>query len=255
MPTNLPISSQQPSDVWVSLKAYTQARIAIGRTGVSIPLQENLQFKLSHAYAKDAVYASVDLIALLNQLLTFNLPVIQLQSQCSNRVTYLQRPDWGRKLNVESINKLTANSTPECDIAIVIADGLSAFAVNEHVIPLLKLIIPLLTKNHFSIAPIIIVEQGRVAIADEVGSLLKAKLTLILIGERPGLTSPNSLGAYITYNPSVGLTDERRNCISNIRPEGLDYQAAAKKIINLVIQALQLKLSGVTLKEDATLTE
>ena len=236
-------------DPWTSLRSYTAARIALGRTGVSIPLKENLQFRLAHAYARDAVFASLNTETLLEEFSNHKWESILLNSQCPSRNEYLQRPDKGRKLDEASINKVKQLNTSEYDIAIVVADGLSAIAINEHLLPLLSLIVPLLTAR-FSIAPIAIVQQGRVAIADEIASLLNAKLSIILIGERPGLTSPNSMGAYITYNPKIGLTDERRNCISNIRQEGLPYPAAADKITYLINQSLRLQISGVELKED-----
>jgi ethanolamine ammonia-lyase small subunit len=136
------------------------------------------------------------------------------------------------------------------DVSITIADGLSATAINKHAIPVLKKLIPLLKQSVLTIAPIVIAQQARVALADEIGSLLKARLSLILIGERPGLSSPDSMGAYITYNPTPGTTDEARNCVSNIRPEGLGYDLAAEKIAKLINASLQLKLSGILLKDD-----
>ena len=250
MPDNNHLSKVVVQDQWVSLRSYTDARIALGRTGVSIPLKENLDFRLAHAYARDAVYASLELKNLVDGMESFKLPILQLQSQCANRSEYLQRPDWGRKLNDISKDILQSMSGGVYDVAIVVADGLSAVAINEHLLPFLELLIPQLNKNKYSIAPISLVEQARVAIADEVGSLLNERLTLILIGERPGLTSPNSMGAYITYNPQIGITDERWNCISNIRPEGLIYVVAVEKIIYLINQSINLKLSGVALKDN-----
>jgi len=246
----MPDNNHLSKDPWVSLRSYTDARIALGRTGVSIPLKENLEFRLAHAYARDAVYGSLELKNLFDGLQSCKLPILHLQSQCNNRSEYLQRPDWGRKLNDASKGIIQSMSSQTYDVAIVVADGLSAVAINEHLLPFLELLIPLLNKNNYSIAPLSIVQQARVAIADEIGSLLNARLTLILIGERPGLTSPNSMGAYITYNPQIGLTDERRNCISNIRPEGLRYEIAVEKIMYLIKQSINLKLSGVTLKDN-----
>jgi len=251
MPDNNLPSKVVVQDPWGSLRSYTDARIALGRTGVSIPLKENLEFRLAHAYARDAVYGSLLINDLLDGLKSFKLPVLQLQTRCTNRSEYLQRPDWGRKLNVASRDILQSMSSQTYDVAIIVADGLSAVAINQHLLPFLELLIPLLHKNNYSIAPISIVQQARVAIADEVGSMLNARLTLILIGERPGLTSPNSMGAYITYNPQIGLTDERRNCISNIRPEGLRYEVAVEKIMYLIKQSINLRMSGVALKDNA----
>ena len=237
-------------DPWASLRSYTAARIALGRTGVSIPLKENLNFRLAHAYARDAVFASLQTETLLKGFVENKWESMVLQSQCATRNEYLQRPDKGRKLDEASVEKLKGYGSKGFDIALVVADGLSAIAINEHVLPLLSLVIPAL-ETRFSIAPIAVVQQGRVAIADEIGNMLNAKLTMILIGERPGLTSPNSMGAYITYNPMVGLTDERRNCLSNIRPEGLPYPIAANKITYLITQSLRLQISGVELKDEA----
>ncbi|MFP5041013.1 ethanolamine ammonia-lyase subunit EutC [Parasediminibacterium sp. JCM 36343] len=251
----MPLDKLQQSiiqeDPWTKLQSFTQARIALGRAGVSIPLQENLQFRLAHAHARDAVYSGLALDNLATSLQALRLPVLQLHCQCANRQVYLQGPDLGRRLNAASNELLKQLSPTNPDIAIVLADGLSATAINENALPLLQILIPVLKSQYFSVAPICIVEQARVAIADEIGSLLQAKLSIIFIGERPGLSSPNSMGAYITYNPSVGLTDESRNCISNIRPEGLPYQFAAEKILYLIKQSLRLKLSGVGLKDES----
>lgn len=236
------------NNLWTSLRSLTAARIAIGRTGQSIPLKESLHFKLSHAHARDAIYSSLDLDQLSISLQKFGLPVIHLHSQANSREEYLKRPDLGRRLNNPSP---LSNQSNEYDIAIIIADGLSSKAIHDNVAPLLELLIPSL--KDFSLAPLTIVGQGRVAIGDEIGSLLKAKLTLILIGERPGLSSPNSLGAYITFNPKPGLTDESRNCVSNIRPEGLSYLEAVKKINYLIRESLNRKISGVSLKDESGL--
>jgi ethanolamine ammonia-lyase small subunit len=239
-------------DPWTSLQSFTAARIALGRTGVSVPVRESLNFKLAHAFARDAVYSSLAVDALQNALGFFQLPVYALQSQARNRPEYLQRPDLGRRLNSTSHDSLK-NLSPSllCDVALILADGLSATAINLHAIPVLKILIPSLQASGISLAPITVVEQGRVAISDEIGSILHARTAIILIGERPGLSSPDSMGAYLTYSPTIGLSDASRNCISNIRPEGLPYEAAAQKILYLIKESLRLKLSGVQLKESA----
>lgn len=242
------------TDPWQPLQSLTAARIALGRTGVSIPLREALNFKLAHAHARDAVYSSLDAHTLHTALESFDLPIHHLRSAVTNREEYLKRPDRGRRLDTVSVHTLTALGHTPSDIAFVLADGLSATAINRHAIPVLQNIIADLRRKAISIAPLCVVEQGRVAIGDEIGQLLCAKIVVILIGERPGLTSPDSMGAYITYNPTVGLTDESRNCISNIRPEGLCYTDAANKIVYLVQEALRLKLSGVELKDNSTLS-
>lgn len=235
-----------------ALQEFTSARIAIGRVGTSIPLKQSLEFKLAHAHARDAVYSELDLAKLTNSLMHFELLVLHLHSRITDRRQYLQRPDLGRRLNDASLNELNAYSA-KSDIAIMIVDGLSATAVNENAVGLLDALIPLLVADGLKLAPISLVEQGRVAIGDDIGYGLKAKLSLILIGERPGLSAADSLGAYLTYNPKPGLTDESRNCVSNIRPKGLTYKKAAKKIFYLINEAFKRKLSGVELKDNAGL--
>jgi ethanolamine ammonia-lyase small subunit len=237
-------------DTWESLKACSNARIALGRTGIATPLKEVLDFRMCHAHARDAVYSSLKVDELIGSLQQFQMPIVFASSKANDRATYLQRPDLGRKLSDASDIDLKNETSYPADIAIVIADGLSATAINEHAVHVVKKLIPLLKQSVLTIAPLVIVEQARVAIADEVGSILQAKLSLILIGERPGLSSPDSMGAYITYQPSPGKTDESRNCISNIRPEGLGYDLAARKIAALIKASLQLRLSGIMLKDE-----
>lgn len=238
-------------DPWQSLKTYTDARIALGHTGGAIPLKEVLQFKLAFAHAKDAVYSELDWPKLEQKLEQLALPYLKLHSRASSRSVYLQRPDWGRSLNEASVASLKEMPKIEHDIAIVLADGLSATAINQHAMPLLQRLIPDLQKSSYRIAPITVAEQARVAIGDEIACLLRAKLVVVFIGERPGLSSPYSMGAYLTYAPTSGLTDERRNCISNIRPEGLPYEMAKQKILYLIQESLRLQLSGVALKDNA----
>ena len=237
-------------DPLTALKEFTAARIAIGRVGTSIPLKQSLEFKLAHAHARDAVYSMLDTEGLLNNLKVFNLPVLHLHSKATTRHKYLKRPDHGRQLDEESTMQLKDYKTG-ADIAIVIADGLSATAVNENAFGLLELLIPMLFSAKLNLAPLCMVEQGRVAIGDDVGHGLGAKLSIVLIGERPGLSSADSMGAYLTYNPQPGLTDESRNCISNIRPQGLKHKPAAEKIFYLINEAFKRKLSGVGLKDNA----
>ena len=240
-------------DPWASLRGFTAARIAIGRTGNSIPLQQVLEFKLAHAHARDAVYSKLDIDVLRDSLTQFNLPLHHLHSRAIHREKYLTRPDYGRRLDAPSA-ELLQNQLPVA-IAIVITDGLSATAINQYAAALLQLLIPKLISANTGTLNITIVEQGRVAIADEIGQAFAAMLSVILIGERPGLTAPDSMSAYLTYNPKVGITDEARNCISNIRPEGLDIPAAADKLFYLIIESLRRKLSGVELKDNYGLLE
>jgi ethanolamine ammonia-lyase small subunit len=237
-------------DAWSSLRNFTPARIALGRSGISVPSQEVLRFKMDHAYARDAVFSLMDVDTLLSQLQLFNLPIYVLKSKAADKHTYLKRPDLGRKLHQDSMNRLNNLNDISYDVCITITDGLSAIAINNHCMHVLSLLIPLLVNANINTAPLCVVKHGRVAIADETSSLLKAKLALLFVGERPGLSAHDSMGVYLTYNPRPGLTDESRNCISNIRPEGLQYQPAADKIFYLIRESLRLQLSGIWLKEN-----
>lgn len=237
---------------WIALKSFTNARIALGKTGTAIPLAECLNLKLAHAQAKDAVYSALNTPYLLQQLQKLGVPAYTVHSSAANRDIYLQRPDWGRKLDDASATALSGLSLPPADIVIIIADGLSALAVNENAIAVTTSLLQEAKKAVYTVAPVIIAEQARVALADEIGQLSKARLTVILIGERPGLSAFNSMGAYITYNPLVGNTDESRNCISNIRADGLQPAEAAIKITQLIQSAFTLQLTGITLKDNST---
>lgn len=239
---------------WESLRRFTQARIALGRAGVSIPTKPLLAFQYAHARARDAVHLPMDRAGVFAQLEAAGYPVIELHSAAADRTTYLQRPDLGRRLDDASRRKLanfTKTGARGFDIAFVIADGLSAFAVNEHALSMLETVRPMLAKAALLLAPVTLVEQGRVAIGDEIGEALGAEVVVVLIGERPGLSSPDSLGLYLTYTPRVGLTDEARNCISNVRPEGQSFAAAAGRLFYLLTEARRRKLSGVNLKDEA----
>jgi ethanolamine ammonia-lyase small subunit len=247
LPT-LPTAAPAP-DPWASLRAFTAARIALGRTGTSVPLREALAFRLAHAHARDAVYSTLASAQLLSEL---QLPIMQVQSRVGTRSEYLQRPDLGRQL-AESSSAALAEHGASCDVALVLADGLSATATNTHALPLLRRLVPALRQAGLRLAPLVLAEQARVALGDEVGHLLQARLVLVLIGERPGLSAPDSLGAYFTYAPRPGLTDEARNCVSNIRPAGLGYEAAVDKLFYLLSEALRRQLSGVALKDESGL--
>jgi ethanolamine ammonia-lyase small subunit len=239
-------------DSWKPLKKFTTARIALGSAGVAIPLIELLQFRLAHAHARDAVYSVIDENRLTEELKTFALPVYSLHTKAGSRNEYLQRPDMGRQLNETSaaqINQAAGHS----DIAFILADGLSASAINHHAVAMLNCLLPLLQESGFAVAPICIVSQARVAVGDEIASLLKARLCIVFIGERPGLSSPDSLGVYLTYKPAPGITDEQRNCVSNIHANGLPYASAAEKIYYLVKESFRMQYSGVHLKDNAGL--
>ena len=230
-----------------SLRDFTPARVGLGRTGHSLPTSELLDFQLAHARARDAVHSPLDVQSLVVELKHKNIPCVTLATEARDRSTYLHRPDLGRRLNAESRERL-APLKSDYEAAFIIADGLSALAVHRHAVPALELI---LTNLDWNTAPVMIVEQGRVAIGDEIGELLGARLSIVLIGERPGLSSPDSLGIYLTWQPRPGRTDAERNCISNIRVEGLNYELAAHKLLFLMNESRRLKLSGVQLKEHA----
>lgn len=245
---------RQPAALAARLRALTPARVGLGRTGVSLSTRDLLDFQRAHALARDAVHAQLDSASLAAEIESSIRPaVLRLHSAAANRTEYLQRPDLGRILNEPSRALLSAmaDELGESDLAIVIADGLSALAVERHAAGLLNELLPRLFD--FWLAPICIVEQGRVAIADEIGASLHAQISIILIGERPGLSSPDSLGAYITWDPRPGRTDAERNCISNIRAEGLTYAQAAAQLGYYLTQARSKRLTGVALKEQTHL--
>jgi len=242
-----------PHNPWLELRRLTPARIALGRTGTSIPTHAQLDFQYAHAQARDAVHLPFDHAALSSQLAERGRESLLLHSAATDRNMYLQRPDLGRKLSdasAQTLRDYAAAHPGGVDLVIVVADGLSALAVHRHTLPFLARFEEQMADD-WTIAPVILVEQGRVAIADEIGELLGAKMTVILIGERPGLSSPDSLGLYFTYNPKVGLTDAWRNCISNVRLEGLSYGMAAHRLLYLMREACRRQLSGVNLKDEA----
>ncbi len=236
---------------WRDLKQFTAARIALGRVGASMPTDEVLRFGVAHALARDAVHLPLDDATLAADLQRAGFESYRVDSQAPDRAHYLLRPDLGRQLSPRS-RALLSTLAIECDIAFAVGDGLSAIAVQRHVVPLLTALSRLITPT-WRLAPIIIARQARVAVGDEIGALLNAKLVVMLIGERPGLSSPDSLGAYLTYAPRIGRTNAERNCVSNIRPEGLDYLQAAAKLGWLAETSLRLAVSGVDLKDDSDL--
>jgi len=246
-----PTDSQNP---WLELRRLTPARIALGRTGTSLPTGAQLDFQYAHAQARDAVHLPFDHAGLSSQLAERGRDSLLLHSAAVDRHSYLQRPDLGRRLSDESARTLLdyASANPGgVDLAVVVADGLSALAVHRHTLPFLARMEEQTNAEGWSLSPVILVEQGRVAVADEIGQLLGAKMVVILIGERPGLSSPDSLGLYFTYQPKVGLTDAYRNCISNVRLEGLSYGMAAHRLLYLMREACRRQLSGVNLKDEA----
>jgi ethanolamine ammonia-lyase small subunit len=253
---------------WQALRTFTPARIALGHTGVSQPTAAQLAFQLAHARARDAVHVALDTAALTAALASAwpSAETLLLHSAATDRHVYLQRPDLGRRLDPPSRAMLTARrgagadsdtdseaaaDARPYDLGFVIADGLSSLAVAGHAAPFLAALRTRLAQERWTLAPLAIVEQGRVAVGDEVGALLGAQIVVVLIGERPGLSSPDSMGLYITWAPRAGMTDERRNCISNIRPAGLGYAAAADKLHYLLTEARGRRLTGVALKDES----
>jgi ethanolamine ammonia-lyase small subunit len=254
-----------PPDPWAALRAHTPARIALGRSGASLPTHELLRFAAAQAQARDAVQQPLDLGALAAQLQADGWATLAVHSRAPDRQAYLRRPDWGRRLDdpgVAALQALAALGEPVeagagpagwFDLAIVLADGLSALALQRHGAELVAALRGALASAGppLRLAPLVIAQQARVALADEVGALLRARAVLILLGERPGLSSPDSLGAYLTFAPAVGCSDAQRNCVSNIRPGGLALPLAAQRIAWLLREALRRSLSGVALKDDS----
>ncbi len=235
-------------DPWLDMRRATRARIGLGRAGDALPTQALLEFQLAHARARDAVHAAVDFDALERTLRP--LTVCRLRSAAPNRDAYLRRPDLGRRLSDDSRKRLLDSAGEGAwDIVFVIADGLSASAIAAHAAPFVKACLNRL--SGWRIAPLVFVAQGRVAVGDEVGALMKARLCVVLIGERPGLSVADSLGLYLTWDPKVGRRDSERNCISNIHAEGLSYVQAAATAAWLIEEATRRRLTGVELKADA----
>ena len=246
-------------DAWAGLRAFTPARIGLGRSGISQPTGALLEFSLAHAQARDAVHTTLDAASLAVELALAGFEPLHAQSQATDRAQYLRRPDLGRRLNESSRERLRAarpDTAERPDLIFVLADGLSALAITRHALPML--IAARERLPDWSIGPVVIAEQSRVALGDEVGELLGARAVALLVGERPGLSSPDSLGIYLTWSPKVGRTDAERNCISNIRPEGLSYMQAAGTLSGLLQGARRLGSTGVRLKDEqpnARLTE
>ena len=240
-------------DPWTALRALTPARIALGRAGASLPTEEVLRFGVAHALARDAVHQPLDADALERGLVAAGWETLRARSRARDRRMYLLRPDLGRQLWPESAEALresrgAAGDKGGADVCLVVADGLSAAAVQRHAAPLLAAF-RAEAGSRWILAPVVIAEQARVALGDEIGELLRARLVAVLIGERPGLSSPDSLGVYLTFEPRVGRNDGERNCISNVRPEGLNIDEAARKMAWLIGEAFRLRLTGIALKD------
>jgi ethanolamine ammonia-lyase small subunit len=251
-PTTSAIAQPAPDaadpEAWAGLRALTAARIGLQRSGASLATGPMLELRLAHARARDAVHAPLD-EARLRADLALGLPMITVSSAVRDRPQYLMRPDLGRQLAPEAKAALAQHAGSGHDLALVVTDGLSARAVERHAAPLLAKLLPQL-QTGWRIAPLVIVRQGRVAIGDAVAQLLRARLVAVLIGERPGLSAPDSMGAYLTWQPGPHTTDANRNCISNIRPEGIDPADAGDKVMHLLRAMRTRELSGVGLKDE-----
>lgn len=250
--TKQPTAATQ-ADPWSSLRPLTAARIGLKRAGASLATAPLLEFRLAHAQARDAVNAVFDPDKLAAVLADIGLPVLTGQSIAVDKRTYLMRPDLGRQLGSETVAMLRAqkNVSAPHDVVFVLIDGLSARAVEAHAAPLLAEALPKLTASKLNFAPLVVLRHGRVAIGDRVAELLHAECVVVLIGERPGLSAPDSMGVYLTWRPNAQTSDADRNCISNIRPDGIGYSDAAGKLTHLLHAIRAHKLSGVRLKDDS----
>jgi ethanolamine ammonia-lyase small subunit len=233
------------------LRNLTPARVALGRAGASIPTKALLEFTLDHARARDAVHAAFDVAAMISGFNDLGLAAFDVCSRARNRKDYLRRPDLGRTLDPASQQLLASHNGSPCQLAIVVGDGLSPLAVTAHAIELIRSLIPRLAVERIEIGHAVVASGARVALGDEIGAILGARMIVMLIGERPGLSAPDSLGAYLTFAPRPGRTDAERNCVSNIHGSGLGYDEAAFKIAWLIREGLARKLTGVALKDDS----
>lgn len=237
---------------WASLAELTPARVALGRSGASLPTRAALQFAIAHAQARDAVHAPFEAEAVADRLARLSLDAIGISSLVRSRDQYLRRPDLGRRLDGASREALEGRRS-DYDLALVVADGLSTKAVHLHAVPFATALLDALSRQQLRLAPVAVASLARVALGDEVAAALGARLVAVLIGERPGLTAADSLGCYLTFAPRIGTMDAERNCISNIRPGGLSYTQAAAKLAWLIAEARRRALTGVDLKDESDL--
>jgi ethanolamine ammonia-lyase small subunit len=233
------------------LRELTPARVGLGRAGISMPTRALLEFTLDHARARDAVHAAFDVSGLTAGLAELGLHPLQVCSRAGSRKDYLRRPDLGRTLDPASRQLLAGEGGGAGRLAIVVGDGLSPSAVNAHAVALVRSLMPLLSADGIAIGRTVIASGARVALGDEISAVLGARMIVMLIGERPGLSAPDSLGAYLTFAPRVGLTDAERNCVSNIHGAGLGYDEAASRIAWLVCEGLAREVTGVALKDES----
>lgn len=248
-PPTTPLTTPDP---WAHLRTLTPARVGLGRSGSSLPTRELLAFGAAHAMARDAVHLPLDAEALCAEIAALGLPTLRVQSAAPDRATYLLRPDLGRRLGRESAVQLDAHGAVDADLLLVVGDGLSSAAVQRQAVPLIDELLKQ-QPDGWRLGPVVVATQARVALGDDVGQRLAAPMVAVLIGERPGLSSPDSLGVYLTHAPRVGRTDAERNCLSNVRAEGLRHAEAARKLWWLVQAARALQLTGVGLKDRSDL--
>jgi ethanolamine ammonia-lyase small subunit len=233
------------------LRALTPARVALGRAGASLPTRSLLDFTLDHARARDAVHAPFDAQAIAAEVARLSLGVLHVESQATNRRDYLSRPDLGRRLDPASAARLAEAAGNGADVVVVIGDGLSSKAVHAHAVAVLAHLAPRLDVAGIKVGPVVVASGARVALGDEIGASLDARMVVLLIGERPGLSAPDSLGAYLTFAPRIGRTDAERNCVSNIHRAGLGHDEAAAKIAWLAREGLARRITGVALKDES----
>lgn len=233
------------------LRRLTPARVGLGRAGGSLPTEALLEFMLDHARARDAVHAAFDVQRLISGLNDVGLEALEVCSRSRERQDYLGRPDLGRSLDQSSREALVSRKGDPCQVAIILGDGLSPTAVNAHAIGVINFLIPRLAIDQIDIGPVVVARGARVALGDEIGALLRARMMVMLIGERPGLSAADSLGAYLTFAPKIGRTDADRNCVSNIHGAGLGYEEAAFRIAWLIREGLAREVTGVRLKDES----
>jgi ethanolamine ammonia-lyase small subunit len=243
--------SRPPGRPLRDLRDLTPARVGLGRAGASLPTRALLDFTLDHARARDAVHATFDAAAVTAGLNDLGLEVLNVCSRAGDRKDYLRRPDLGRRLDPASQLRLASRQGGSLQLAIVVGDGLSPSAVNAHAIELVRSLIPRLAADGIVIGSAVVASGARVALGDEIGAILGVRMIVMLIGERPGLSAPDSLGAYLTFGPRIGLTDAERNCVSNIHGSGLGYDEAAFRIAWLVREAFAREITGVALKDES----
>jgi ethanolamine ammonia-lyase small subunit len=236
---------------WTALRRFTDARIGLGRAGPALPIREVLAFAMAHAQARDAVTTPIEWGPIKSALGGLGCATVRIESAAGDRDTYLRRPDLGRRLSPEARRELSAMAGGAPDLLILVADGLSSTGVAANATKVIAALLTLARKSGWSLAPVLLAAQGRVALGDDAGEMLGARAVLVLIGERPGLSSPDSLGAYLTWGPRVGRKDGERNCVSNIRRGGLSAEEAAFKIHWLLREAFRRRITGVQLKDES----